>query len=72
VIKKLSDTAKSMILLRKTVLNERDVSLFQGPEEHHTLLKMDIVICYSMIDHDVLSPQAFNLVQEAACVVANL
>jgi hypothetical protein len=72
VIKKLFDSTKSVILLWETVLYERDVSLFQSSDEHHTLLVMDIVIRDSMIDHEVLSSQTFNLVQEAACVVTML
>ncbi len=72
MIEKLFDSAKSVILLRETVLNERDVSLFQSSDEHHTLLVMDIVIRYTVIDHEVLSSQAFNIVQEAAYVVTKL
>jgi len=72
VIEKLFHTAKSVILLRETVLDEWDVGLFQGPKEQHALLEMDIVICHTVIDHEVLSSKTFNLVQKAACFVAIL
>lgn len=71
-VQESGDISQAVVLIREALLLERDIGKFQGTEEEHGVLIVDVVISHSVIDHKVLASQILHQSQNTASFVSGL